>query len=360
MKFNATSLVFAAIFTSAILSRVVDNVYLLRIAQVSGIVGLFAHYKYSFHQIKVIGGVTILVVLFLLKIFLYEEAYLTGLFTLSVLGSGLAYYKCIQQKNKFYLRYIVLVSYVVIIYLSWNIIVVGIDSNELIRGSRNYITTLCLALSVGIIIGLRSGVKRKAIKLLSYIVIYMMNIFIFIYTGRTGIAISLGVTYITLLHISGSNLKIGRLLISILILGLFLLIGFSLDLHEMSTGWNRLQEKSVEGGVRILIWGIALQYMLDPSYFMGVPEGLWTQLTGYSSHNSFIFIYSNFGWPGLILVAVATLYCLVYLSTKDKVITALMALMIFRSFFDLTLLSVDLGPFFILCILLTNSKIYKR
>mgnify|MGYP006426000255 CR=1 FL=1 len=358
LKVNTTTSYFALVFVFAIVSRVVDSIHLLRIAQVLGVGGVVAIYTYKSHHLKLITGSFVLVLLFLLKIYLYEEVYLTGLFIVSVVGAGLIYFELLEKSPKTFLHVIVCVSWISTFYIFLMIFILDVDSNEVVRGSRNYITTLFLALSSGIIIGLKKAAAGNILKFSSYVAILAMSIITFLYTGRTGVVISIGLVVLTLFHIFSPDLKIGSLLFSLVVTAIFLGIGFLLDLHEMSSGWARTQEEEIEG-VRTIVWGIAAGYMLDPAYFMGVPEGFWEQLTGYSSHNSFIYTYSHVGWIGLFIILTVIIYNTAILLKKDKIVAGVFILIVARSFFDLTLLSTDLGPFFVLCILLANRKKYE-
>lgn len=355
MKVNVIVVYFAVLLISSILGRVVENIYILRIGQIMGLGGLFVSYKYSSYELKLISVTLGFLFLFILKIYLYEEAYLRGFFAASIVGAGLIYFKALERNPKVFTQFLVTISWISSIYVFANLFFLGVDSNEIIRGSRNYITTLFLALSSGTLIGLREGVSGKLLKVSAYAAIMTMSIITFVYTGRTGIVVSLGLIILASLQILSPSIRIGSLLISVGIVSALLGIGFLLGLHEMSSGWERTQEKEIEG-VRMLIWSIAVGYMLDPTYFMGVPEGFWEQLTGYSSHNSYIDIYSHFSWIGLAITLISIIYYMGISIKVDKVIAGILFLIVSRSFFDLTLLSTDLGPFFILCIILANEK----
>jgi hypothetical protein len=350
--------IFAIVFILAIASRVIDNTYLLRIAQVLGLGGLVTTYTYRTHHIKLIIWSFILLFLFLIKIFLYDEIYMTGLFIISVTGSGLIYFDLLEKSPKTFLRVVVFVSWIVILYVFFMISVLGIDSNEVIRGSRNYITTLLLALSSGILIALRSVDARNTIRFCSYVAILCMALITFLYTGRTGVVLSISLLFLTFIHIFSPGLKFSSLLFSTVVTTIVLGVSYLLNLHEMSGGWVRTQEEEI-AGVRTIVWGIAAGYMLEPAYFMGVPEGFWEQLTGYSSHNSFIYTYSHVGWVGLLIILTVIIYNTAVLIKKDKIVGGVFLLIVARSFFDLTLLSTDLGPLFVLCILLANRNNYE-
>ena len=333
-----------------VLSRVVEGTTVVRVAQAYSIfVGLML-YRYQSWELKTFFICIVFAFLFLVKLFAYGDAYLTGFMPMGILALGLLYYRIFRRSPKIFVSIWYIALLLSCVYVVAMVEILGNDTNNVVRGSRNHITTLILPLFVALFVSARcSEPYRNKMKRI-YVLGLATALILIMYTGRTGVMSAAIIVLAVFLAVVQS--RHWRTLF--VVFGSFLIASFIFSpdisgIFETSSGLQRLDEEQVAEDIRFLLWAEAVGYMTDSSYALGVPSGFWTENLsgGLTVHNSYFEIYGLYGWIGLIVAMTVIILMFYRVAEVDFIVSILVFALLLRSVFDTTLLDLVLGPVYI-------------
>lgn len=272
---------------------------------------------------------------------------LRGLFFLSALGYALALSGYLDRSKRSCFWVATGLAIAVATYIFWQIELRNVIANEVLRGSRNHIVTILLALSALAYLSARNILLKTSHSIALASAFVLNAVVCILYTGRTGLVVGLAL----LLFVAGFLVLNGAVQKKVLIPCMALLIGVSgyellLELMFQGTGFARFERigaDSVRWDINQLVWG----HFVNFEFVWGYSAAFWSQTLGISSHNSFAEIYSVYGWFGSIVFVLFTLHSLWRALAADMFLAFMLSIMVFRSFFDSTFFSIDFAAVFL-------------
>lgn len=332
-------------------SHIVESTDLvIRAAQIYSILIGLMLYSYKTWELTAFIICSFFASLFSIKLIAYGEMYLTGFMPIGIVVLGLLYYRLFEQSPRVFITIWYTALFLSCLYIFASVEILGIETNDIVKGSRNHITTLLLPLFAVLFVSARYSVDYRDKMPRVLILGIAVALILVLYTGRTGVMSAFIITLITILVVVLQRYW-GTLLlaaVSLVVVGLVLLSEIS-AIVETSRGIQRLSEEQVTENIRFLLWAEAAGYMMDSNYALGVPEGFWSANLpgGLTIHNSYLEIYGLYGWTGLT-AAMAVIILMFYRVAKaDLIVSILVFALLLRSVFDTTLLSLVLGPAYI-------------
>jgi len=340
-----------------VLGRIIEGIdIILRAGQVYSILVVVILYRYKSWEVKGLLVCAVFSILFFVNLIAYENIYLSGFTPIGIFALSLLYYRIFRSNTGgfVYIWYVALLLSCIYVFVMAEAL--NYNTNNIVRGSRNHITTLLLPMYAIIFVATRYSEDQYDKMGKVFFLGVLVALILVLYSGRTGV---LSAFFIILTSVF-SLLSSRHWLVTLLTFGSLVLVSSVIipDVSgtiEASRGLQRLNEEQVTENIRFLLWAEAVGYMMDSNYALGVPLGFWSENLplGLTVHNSYLEIYGYYGWAG-ITIALALIISMFYkVFRADPLVSVLVLALLLRSFFDTTLLDLVLGSVYIFITIVT-------
>ena len=337
-----------------------DDLFFLRIAQLTGMSSFFRivfsdeisrvlrrSHHLSFKILLVCIASTLVVELFNDRLYLLDLIYPLSFFSVS--------YLIIKTRPS--PTFFLVVSVITFAFL-FSKYIQGYPPAEWVKGSRNFVSVLCIYLTITTI--LVSNLFTKETKLAIYFGLPLMTVvFSVLALGRSGIISSILILIVSSLHFINSKGRqhLSKYFFLLIVLGLGIFVYQYIDFIESSFLY-KFERKGIELDERGDVISMYLNN-LDLYTFLFSYESLdWIfTVQGITLHNSYLHWHFSFGFGAfiilfLILKSGASTY------KTSKYLAFLLGIILIRSFSDQVLLSdgILLGFPLILLIMINDYK----
>ena len=297
-------------------------------------------------EFALLVGAVGLSTLFVLKLLVYEEFYLTGMILIPLVFIAIALQR-VSFSNPLLSSFLASTGAVVFsLWVLYGLYISGVATNEMTAFSRNTITTISLSTFVLTLLLCRE-VSYESPVWWYVICAGLMVAVVSIHMGRTGILTSLFTLFI-LAFILYKKSKGVAILFSCVILSLayYFSSGLMYGIHELPA-LMRIAEMGTDSP-RWMIWSTVLEEIGSPRTLLGLESDLSTRLTGYAWHNGYLQAYSFYGAIGFMVLVAFLIACQYRAFLWSTEIGLAVAAVLVRAFFDDQLINPYVGIILVL------------